>query len=94
MIGVLDGFMKQLNETNQYKGFDRTEADCKSLIKIADKELNDHYERKYPRTSKKTSGGFNPNRDTYKSGVSEGGKIRLHKPVSGQEGFRGGLLTS
>lgn len=93
MIGVLDGFMKQLNETSGYQWLGRTESDCKSLIKTADKELNDYYRRKYPRTFKIASSGFNPDRDTYKSGVNEGQKIRLHKPVSGNGGYRGHLLT-
>lgn len=94
MIGVLDGFMKQLNESNGYQGLGRTETDCMSLIKAVDKELDDHYRQKYPRTSTRSSSGFNPDRDTYKSGVTEGKKIRLHKPVSGHDGYFGNLLTS
>lgn len=94
MIGVLDGFMEKLDQTNGYQNLGRSESECKSLVKTADKELDEFYRRKYPRTSTRSGGGFNPDRETYKSGVSEGQKIRLHKPVTGQDGYRGNLLTS
>lgn len=92
MIGVLDGFMDQLDQTKCYQNLGRSESECKSLVRTADKELNEFYKRKYPRTSTRSGGGFNPDRETYKSGVSEGQKIRLHKPVAGHDGYKGNLL--
>jgi len=92
LIGVLDGFMKHLDETNGFQGLDRTERDCIGLIKAADMELDSHFRRKYPRTSIRSSSGFNPDRESYRSGVNEGQKIRIHKPVSDNKGYRGNLL--
>lgn len=93
-IGVLDGFMKQLDETNAYQNLERSEKESKALIQVADQELSEHYRKKYPRVSKRSGSGFNPERDTYKTGVSEGKKIRLRKTMSGHDGSRGKLLTS
>jgi hypothetical protein len=93
MIGVLDGFMERLDESSSYCHLGRSESECKSLVRTADRELNAFYRTKYPRVSTSSGGGFTPDRETYKSGVSEGQKIRLHKPVTGSAEQKGNLLS-
>lgn len=92
LLGVLDGFMGQLDSLALYKNLSRSEKECVALVKRADEALNQFYRKKFPRRSHSGGSRFNPNRESYRSGVSAGRSLKLHKPVSGRDGNLGRLL--
>ena len=95
MIGVLNGVMIQLDKIKVYQqAGSRSESQCMSLIEISDQELNQFYRKRYPRISTRPAAQFDSRSQTYQSGISEGEKIRLHKPMAHQDGYQGLLLES
>ncbi len=93
--GLLAGFYDKLKRRNQQArkaaGL-ALAAPTSALVGAGDRELRDFIGRRYPRLSHRSAGGATIYRDSYESGVADGGKIVIHKGVSAQDGNQGRLL--
>jgi hypothetical protein len=79
--GILTGFYNKLNAA---KKLDSHESDCetKSLIRLADIELNNYVKNKYPKVGIRGNSSGGVYTEHYQKGINDGNKINLNKPIA------------
>ena len=94
-LGVLAGFHEKLGliDKKQHFGPGGNFETTSALICTGDKMLSDYVKVRFPRLRRSASSGFRLYEGTYNAGVSDGGKLNLHKGISETDGYQGRLLT-
>ncbi len=94
--GVLAGFYDKLEQQNQIlkknSVYNHSSANTSALVVADDQHLENFVAGRFPRLYSSSSQRAIIYRDSYDSGVAEGGKIVLNKGVSNTDGNQGRLL--
>lgn len=94
-LGVLNGFNRQLTSTREacFRSPDVSASETNALILAIDRELEAHFNIKYPRTNRRASARVNVNGAAFQQGRSDGAEIRLNRPLSQKPENLGLLLN-
>ena len=97
-LGVLKGFHDKLDQEAKerrchYAPGANNQETLSVLICARDPELNAFRSMRFPRLTRLRSRGASVHYATFKAGVTDGERIRIHKGIEHKDGYRGSLLT-
>lgn len=91
--GVLDGFLKKLDEQSQVQENSTSVSRALALFK-EDSHLRNYFRKLHPQLRSVSSTTGTLDSQSYSDGHSTGEKLILRKPLNAAQGFLGGFLTS
>ena len=94
--GLLAGFYDKLEQQNKnlkkHSVYGHNSSNTSALVVAEDQQLQNFISNRYPRLCHRSRQSATIYRDSYDSGVADGGKIVINKGVSGTDGNLGRLL--